>query len=404
MTDDVADLVLENNYLQTLAISVARLSGVQALAQQERFMQALESRGLLDRVVEVLPSSAAMKEREARGEALTRPELGVLMAYAKLVLFDDLIASKLPDDPHLDADLMAYFPSQMTRDYAEDIRQHRLRREIIATMLANDVINRGGPTFINSLQDLTGQTAADVVAAFVVVREGYELPALYRHIDALDSNVSGDLQLKLYRIVGRLVASATLWLLKNDDAKAPLALRIDVLRSARAALEPKLEAMLPVLMQQHLTEQAHALFKDGTPDALAKQLAFLSVAELVPDIAQVARQANADPVDAARAFFGISDTFRMERIFDAARSIVPADHYDGLALARATETVGVARRGVAVAALAAHGADADPVSAWVEAGGDRVARVRQRLQALTEGGDISVSRLTVAAGLMNDLS
>src|SRR5690606_13815948 len=170
MTEEVAKLVLQNNYLQTLAISMTHRRGAKAMAQQERLMQALESRGLLDRAVEVLPSSAEMKEREARDEALTRPEIAVLMAYAKLVLFDDLIASQLPDDPHLEADLMAYFPSEMTSSYADDIRQHRLRREIIATMLANDVINRGGPTFINSLQDLTGQTAADVVAAFVVVR------------------------------------------------------------------------------------------------------------------------------------------------------------------------------------------------------------------------------------------
>src|SRR5690606_22493146 len=113
------------------------------------FMQGLEARGLLDRAVEVLPSSAALKEREARSEPLTRAEIGVLMAYAKLVLFDDLIDSKLPDDPHLEADLMGYFPALMTKKYADDIKGHRLRREIVATVLANDAINRGGPAFIS---------------------------------------------------------------------------------------------------------------------------------------------------------------------------------------------------------------------------------------------------------------
>lgn len=404
MTEEVAKLVLQNNYLQTLAISMTHRRGAKAMAQQERLMQALESRGLLDRVVEVLPSSAEMKEREARDEALTRPEIAVLMAYAKLVLFDDLIASQLPDDPHLEADLMAYFPSEMTSSYADDIRQHRLRREIIATMLANDVINRGGPTFINRMQDLTGRTAGDVVAAFVVVREGYDLPDLYRKIDALDGVVSGDLQLELYGIIDSLIVSVTLWLLKNDSAGNSLDHRIEALRSARAALEPKLRSMLPDQTQQQLAEQALELLEAGTPEELARELAFLSVAELVPDIARVAEVANTDPVEAAGAFFAVSETFRMGRIFDAARAITPSDYYDGLALARANAMLDAAQRGVAVAALARHRGDADPVQSWVSAGGDRVARVRQQLQALTEGGDISVSRLTVASGLMNDLS
>lgn len=367
-------------------------------------MQALEARGLLDRAVEVLPGSQAVAEREARGEPLTRAELGVLLAYAKLVLFDDLIAGGLPDDPHFEADLSAYFPGRMAKKYAEEIRSHRLRREIIATQLANDAINRGGPPFVSRMQDLTGRSAAEVVAAYAVVRDGFELPALYAQIDALDNRMDGDVQLELYQSVGRLVRAATTWFLKNDEGAAPLGGRIQRLREARKVLEGRLGAMLPASVKERLEERAHELFKTGAPEELAQRIAFLTVAELIPDIARVAELAGADLVAAARAFFAVTDAFRVGRISDASRSIQPADYYDGLALSRAVETIGEARRGIAVSALSQHGKEADPVAAWLAAGGERVSRTRERLQALTEGGDLTVSRLTVAAGLMADLS
>jgi glutamate dehydrogenase len=404
MTEEVAGLVLANNYEQTLALSLARRRGSADLPYQERFMQALEGRGLLDRAVEVLPTSVAMAEREARGEPLTRPELGVLLAYAKLVLFEDIVHSDLPDDPHFETDLMGYFPGRMARKYANEIRGHRLRREIIATLLANDAINRGGPTFITRLQDLTGRTAAEVVAAYAVVRDGFNLPSIYKQIDGLDARIDADDQLELYQAVGRLVHSATAWLLKNDAETAPLGSRVAALQDARKTLEGRLREMLPASSADRLKEQSHALFKAGAPEALAERIALLPVAELIPDIAKVASQAKAGLVEAAQAFFAITDAFRVGRISDAARSITPSDYYDGLALSRATETMGAARRGMAVAALTGHGNASDPAGAWLEAGGDRVARARERLQALTEGSEMTVSRLTVAVGLMADLT
>lgn len=403
MTEEVAALVLANNYEQTLAISLSARRGLADMPHQERFMQGLEARGLLDRAVEVLPGRQAMAEREAKGEPLTRAETGVLLAYAKLVLFDDVVASGIPDDPHFETDLMAYFPSRMAKKFAAEIRGHRLSREIIATVLANDAINRGGPAFISRMQDLTGRPAADVAAAFAVVRDGFDLPALYGEIDALDTKVDGELQLELYQAVGRLVHSATAWFLKNDETSTALGTRIAALRQARKVLEGRIGAMLPGFSQERLEERAHALFKGGAPEDLSRKVAFLDIAELVPDIARVAELAKADLAASARAFFGITDAFRVERISEAARAIAPADYYDGLALSRATETIGGARRAMAVAALGGFGKEADPVDAWLAAGGERIARTRERLQALTEGGDLTVSRLTVAAGLMSDL-
>ncbi|WP_019170822.1 NAD-glutamate dehydrogenase [Pseudaminobacter salicylatoxidans] len=405
MTDEVAALVLANNYQQPLALSLQRKRGLADLVHQGRFMTTLEERGLLDRAVEFLPSAAALAEREARGEPLTRAELGVLLAYAKIVLFSDIVNSDLLDDPHFERDLMDYFPERMAGKYEAEIKGHRLRREIIARVLANDLVNRGGPSFVNRLQEATGRSAADVVRAFVVVRAGFELPALYREIDALDNRIDGQLQLDLYQAVGRLIFVTSRWYLRNEAGEGPVDRDIAALAEARRALEPQLAALLPAFNKARLAERRDIFVADGAPEALAERLALTDVAELIPDIALVAKTAKADIVAAARAFFTVSDIFRIARIEDAAHGISTSDYYDELALSRATETIDAARRGIASAALTRFGASDDPVAAWLEAGGSRVARIRERLQGLTEGsGDVTVSRLSVASGLMGDLT
>ena len=405
MTEEVSGLVLANNYEQTLALSLARKRGLADIAHQGRFMAALEGRGLLDRAVENLPSAAALAEREARGEPLTRAELGVLLAYAKIVLFSDIVASDVPDEAHFDRDLMGYFPDRMAKKYTGDIHGHRLRREIIARVVANDLVNRGGPSFVNRLMESTGRTAADVVRTFAVIRDGFQLSPLYREIDALDNRIDGQVQLDLYQMVSRLIYVVSGWYLKNDaGSAAPLAERIAALQEARKALEPKLVSLLPAYSRERVEARRHGLFKGGTPEKLAERLALTELAEMMPDIALAARQAGAEIVATAKAYFAVSDAFRIPRIEEAAASLSPSDYYDQLALSRATDTIAAARRGIAVAALTAHGKAADPVASWLEAGGERVARVRERLQTLTEGGDLTVSRLSVAAGLMGDLT
>ncbi len=404
MTDEVASLVLANNYEQTLALSMAQRRGLQDIAYHGRFMSALESRGLLYRAVENLPGAAALTERQARGEPLTRAELGVLLAYAKIAIFSDIIASELPDDVYLARDLSGYFPSRMSKKYEGEIYRHRLRREIITRMLVNDLVNRGGPSFVNRLQEASGRTVQDIARVFAVIRDGFALPALYTEINALDNVVDGMLQLDLYQAVSRLIFATSGWYLRNDHDDAPLNVRIAELQEVRTALEHKFAWMLPDFTRDRIQNHKEGFVAAGVPEKLAERLSLLEVGELVPDIALVAKTAKADIVTAAKAFFGVSDAFRIHRIEDAANVITTSDYYEGMALSRASDTIGAARRGIAVAALTGYSGVADPVAAWLKAGGGCVSRVRERLQALTEGGDMTVSRLTVAAGLMIDLS
>ena len=191
MTDEVARLVLRNNYQQTLALSLAQRRGLEDLGFQQRLMQTLEAHGELDRAVEFLPDDMALSERRKRNAALTRPELAVLLAYAKLSLYSDLLASSVPDDPYLGRELERYFPKEMSERYADALHAHRLRREIIATQLTNSMINRGGATLIVRIADQTGASAAQIAAAFAAVRNSYDMVALNSEIDALDNKIAG---------------------------------------------------------------------------------------------------------------------------------------------------------------------------------------------------------------------
>jgi glutamate dehydrogenase len=154
MTDEVAALVLRNNYLQTLALSLAQRRGLEDLGFQQRLMQTLEARNLLDRTVEQLPDDKEVAERQRRGQALTRPELAVLLAYAKLTLYGDCSTRACRTIP-ISAASSRYFPPA-GRALPRRARTHRLRREIIATQLANSMINRGGPSLAVRIGDQTG--------------------------------------------------------------------------------------------------------------------------------------------------------------------------------------------------------------------------------------------------------
>jgi glutamate dehydrogenase len=403
MTDQVAGLVLANNYDQTLALSLVERRARDEFADQRRFMAWLETRGLLDRAVEKLPTDAQLDERAARGQALTRPELAILLAYAKLALADDVAAGALADDPYLAAELSAYFPEPMRSPYAAEISAHRLRREIIRARLVNDSVNRGGPQFIWRLQDATGRDASAVLSAYVVARDGFGCGALFGAIDALDATIPGAAQLKLYEVVVRFLADAAGWQLRHR-ADADIGKGVQAVQDALGTLEPRLSSMLPASQREFLAARIGEFATLGAPKALAARLGTLAVLGAIPEIALIGEKSSASVAQAAGAWFAVTDAFRIDRMDEALRSVATPDYFDGLALSRAGDMIGSARRDIAIAALRGGRDRKDPVGAWMDEGGARIAAVRERLRTLSEGADLSVSRLTVAAGLLGDLA
>ncbi|HXF88846.1 MAG TPA: NAD-glutamate dehydrogenase [Xanthobacteraceae bacterium] len=403
MTEEVAQLVLRNNYLQTLAISLAARRGLEELGFQQRLMQILEQRGELNRAVEFLPDDMEIAERARRGQPLTRPELAVLLAYAKLSLFAELLDSAVPDDPYLGRELGRYFPKVLSERFADDLQQHRLRREIIATQLANSMINRGGPSLVVRIADQTGASAAAIATAFAAVRDSYDMPALNEDINALDGKVSGKVQLALYAAVEDLLRDRLVWFVRNVDFSGGLAGVVEHYRNGIAALAEVLPELLPPEAAKARAARTAELIEAGVPGGLARTIADLPALAAAPDIILVAERTQKAVPAVAATYFGVEAYFRIDRIVAAARAIPVSDYFDRLALDRAVDSIGDAERRITAQMMATGARGADTIEAWVAPQRAEVERIRAAVQAIAASG-LTLSKLSVAASLLRDLA
>jgi len=404
MTDEVGHLVLRNNYLQSLAISLTEKQGAANRAPLTRLMDRLEAAGQLNRKVETLPDDRTLAERYQAGKPLTRPEIGVLLSYAKLVLFDELVHTSLPDEPYFEPTLTGYFPAKMQKAYADDIRSHRLRREIIATILANEVINRGGPAFVTTLTDGTGFGPADAVKAAVIARDGYGLQALYAGVDALDNVVSGSVQNDLYEEIGRIYAAVTGLLLTTGAVSGPMSEAIHKLRQALKQLRPNLATLVSEAAADETRRKAHAYEDEGVPTELAEEIATLSMLTFVPEVMLIANATGDSLGKTAQTFAGISAALNIGRLLSSASRIPTGDLYEALALQRSLTDIANARRDLATAILTRYKGDKAPLAAWQQAEKGRLTRVTANLSALTEAGEATLAKVSVAAGILSDLA
>jgi glutamate dehydrogenase len=402
MTEEVAALVLRNNYLQTLALSLAEWTAADDLGFENRLLQVLEARGLLDRGVEFLPGDADIAERRAKKMGLTRPELAVMLAYAKLTLFGDLLSSEVPDDPYLARELGRYFPQPLSERFPQAVQNHRLRREIIATMLANSIINRGGPSFVARIADETGAEAAEIAAAFAAVRDSYRMTDLNGEIDALDARVSGKVQLSLYAAVQALLLDRIIWFLRNAPLKQGLAGVVAHYRAGIEATEQKLDAILPADAREGFESRAAELVSADVPAALARRIARLPLLAAATDVILIADQAKTPVESAAETYFAVREFLRLDSVVKAAREIDVPDRFDRLALDRALDQIAASERRLAATMLASGKQGRDALDAWAEPRRSEVERIRARIQEIA-GAGFTLSKLTVAASLVGDL-
>ena len=404
MTDEVAQLVLRNNYQQTLALSLAERRGLEDLGFQQRLMHILETRGELDRAVEFLPDEMELAERRRRSQALTRPELAVLLAYAKLSLVQRTARiERFPTMPISGAISGATSPPRSSERFPDALEHHRLRREIIATQLTNSMINRGGPLLIVRIADQTGASAAGIAAAFAAVRGSYDMIALNTEIDALDNRVSGQLQLELYQTVQDLLLDRLVWFLRNVDLTRGLAAIVAHYPSGIAAVVAALDTALPETAaasrecRASELEEGRRSGRAGAPDG---QLAGAGAA---PDIVMVADRTGSERrrrggnlfcrrgVLPARSHRQCRARHRRLRLFRPARAR-PRARFDRRCRAAADRCDGRQWRCRRCGAL----------EAWVEPRKAEVDRVRMSVNEIAKSG-LTLSKLSVAASLLGDL-
>ena len=401
MTQEVGALVLRNNALQTLALSLVERRGVAETGFAIRTMAALEARGRLDRSVEFLPDDATLAERERRGEGLTRPEWAVLLAYAKLWLYDEILASDVPDDPYFDRELQRYFPQALKTRFPDAVEGHRLRREIIATALSNIIVNRGGPTLVARLMDETGADAAAIAKAYAATRDAYGLLDLNLAIDRLDGALPGQDQLGLYAEVQDLLADRITWFIRNLDLGAPLKPLVARYADGVAAVAAALPAVLDPEAWAEVEGRRDSLVALGMAEAPAFRLAAATTLESAPDIVRVGEGGDHPIADVAATHFAIEHLFRLDALERAARNVPVADPYDHAALAQAVAGIGTAHRALTAEVLGSQGAGAEAVAAWAGSRGPALARIRGTVEGIAASG-LTVSKAVVAASLLGE--
>jgi glutamate dehydrogenase len=409
LTDEVGTLVLADNYNQTGAVSIAQSTAIHDRDAHERFMTALERDGRLNRVVEGLPSNETLRERGNRNQGLTRPELAVLVAYAKLQLFEEINASALPDDPYYFATLKGYFPKEAAERLPKGLAQHRLRREIIGTVLDNDLINRGGPLFMHRLKEASGLEAPALMRAYTIAVGTFEIDRLAHRINALDNRAAASVQLGMHaKLIGYLTRQ-TLWFARHVPQTAAIGETITTFASGLKQLRGTFSTLVSRTEAQAIEDHITELRAAGVPDELADEIAALPAMGATPDIVRLALETQ-KPLDmVAGAYFAAARTICVDRLRLAAERMVLPEHWDRLAARRLIDDLFVHQRALAARALSngTQGVDRaagkSAVAKWANAHREHVDRVDHLISDLERSGAFNVARLTLAASQIRDL-
>lgn len=311
MTDEVGELVLIDNYRQNQALSLMESMSAERIGSFTHFIQSLEAQGLLDRAIEFLPTDAELADRKAKGLGLTRPELSVLLSYDKIVIFNQLLQSNVPEDPYLSKELQRYFPRPLQEEYAEYMLNHRLRREIIATAVTNSLVNRMGSTFLLRMQEDTGETPAQIAKAYAIVRESMQARQLWSEIDALDYRVHERIQLEALTGIWHLQRNLTRWLLSRPGQTLDIAGMVERLQSPFTELVKAMPAVLTETDRNRHDVEKRAFETSGLSAGLAHFMASLPYLNEAFDIIELSQKDRHPVLAVAQTHFALSDALHI---------------------------------------------------------------------------------------------
>ena len=327
MTDEVGRLVLHDNQAQTLALAIARRQALPMINVHTRYLNVLESEGWLNRALEYLPTDKQIAERQSAGQGLTTPEFSVLLAYTKSANVSEMVRGDLPDSDYLQRDLLQYFPVALQTGYADDIAVHRLRREIIATQIVNQMVNLSGISFDNRMTEDTGASVVDVMRAWVAARDIFLFAEQWAEIDALESTVKLDTQLDMFLDLRRMVERGALWLLRHRRPPFDIAAAVAQFRAGIAELETMLESRLQGKMRDQLFANEAARLAVGVPEQLAQRSVVWPLLHTGFDIVELAQQRRISVGEAARAYWQVFDLLDLNWLWDAVGSLPRNDRW-----------------------------------------------------------------------------
>jgi glutamate dehydrogenase len=370
MTEAVARQVLKNNYEQTETLTLAVAQAAPMIDVHARLIRTLEQSRKMDRELEGLPSDEELAERKREHEGLTRPELATLLSYSKIDLYSELLDSDVPEDPYLSAELDHYFPSPLPDRFKDEMRDHRLRREIVATQVVNNMLHGGGTTFAFRIQEETGAPPSEIARAYAVARETFGMRPLWWDIEKLDNLVAAETQIDMLLEGRRLIERGARWLLRNRPRPLAIAATVEHYAPRAFRLYESLPRLVAPADAEPLARRAEALRRAGVPGDLAERVAGLPTMFATLDIVDVAEENGLDVEPVAAVHFALGDRLQLHWLRDRIVALPRDDRWKALARAALRDDLYGLHRSLTAEVLRSgtpNGDAARMVDSWVRA-------------------------------------
>lgn len=397
MTDEVASLVLRSNTLQTQAISLMLSMTGDRLGSEAHFIAMLESQGVLDRKLEHLPDDDEFKNRVANGLGLSRPELSLLLSFSKITLYQDLLASDVPEDPYLSRELETYFPVPLQKQFADLMPEHRLRQEIVATRVTNSIVNRMGAHFATRIKEDTGADSAAMAKAFTVAREIVDARAFWAEVEALDNRVPAIAQTNALLEMWKLLRHITRRLIALPDGyRIDISTWVDRFQPGMSVFAHGLnESLTPSLLQERDLRQS-GLVAVGMAKDLATQVANLPLLHSALDIVDESLSQGVDVLHVAKIYFGLLDYLQLKWLQSHIEALPVEKPWHAHARGHLREQLFHHHRQLTMRVLKEQGDSDEPIGAWFASHRPEVARTSLMLDEMVESGATDYPSLQVA--------
>ncbi|PIQ42640.1 MAG: NAD-glutamate dehydrogenase [Gammaproteobacteria bacterium CG11_big_fil_rev_8_21_14_0_20_46_22] len=408
MTKEVGELVLKDNYMQTLAISYAMNRVRTNFDLYSRYLSGLVHSKKIDLALEGLPDSKALSRRQAEGKSFVAPELAVLLSYCKTLLKAEILGSKLPEDDYLSQILEAEFPAILRERCGDHMKQHSLRREIIATQLVNTVVNEMGVTFVNRLREETGSSVSQVVRAFTVALVVFDKPSMMDEIFKLDLKVTTQVQFILMQKLNQLVRRATRWLLRNRRGIMDIKAMTEQFAEPVQVLSGNLTKFLPQKDRDLLKKRIDKLIDSGVPKSVAHKFATCTYQFAALDIVEAAKACKQPLEDVARMYFEVGNVFDLNWFRDRLLEYETNNQWQALARSAFRDELDTYQRMLAVNIIRKMPSDdmkaEDVIALWVEANSRVAKRWQYRIEAMRAANVVEPVMFSVCLRDLFDLA
>lgn len=351
MTDEVTELVLRDNYEQTQMVSLEASVATKTNDLFRRYINDMEKNGHLNRSLEFLPDEKTLQERKTNGLGLTRPEIAVMIAYCKMYLKQTIMQTTIPEDEYFIKYLAMAFPQCLFNDYRESMKQHSLRREIIATQLAKNITDHMGVNFVERLQRETGATVDFIIRAYIIVEELFDMTTMWHEIEALDTKISASIQQKMMLQIYLLIRRATRWFLRNRTSDINITETITTLKNPIHELINQLPSVLTEMDNILLSQEITILINEGVPKSLARSACNCEILFTSLDIVEAATKNNFSIEDVAKVYYTLNSNLELNWLRTQMNAYVIENQWDELARSGFRDDLDRAQRKLSISVL-----------------------------------------------------